>query len=129
VASVFGIFAGFWLSYAALVVGLLHNWFGITVAAVIDTEKLFLIAWLVVIVMLTVATLRLPLAYTAVFALIDVALLLVLLGTTQSSSGLLKTGGYFVLAFAALGVYIFFGSCSLATGGKSVPLGNPIMRA
>jgi uncharacterized protein len=129
VASVFGIFAGFWLSYAALVVGLLHNWFGITVAAVIDTEKLFLIAWLVVIVMLTVATLRLPLAYTAVFALIDVALLLVLLGTTQSSSGLLKTGGYFVLAFAALGVYIFFGSCSLATGGKPVPLGNPIMRA
>ena len=127
VASVFGIFAGFWLSYAVLVVGLLHNWFGVTAAAVVDTEKLFLIAWLVVIVMLTLATLRLPLAFTAVFALIDVALLLVLLGTVQASTGLLKTGGYFVLAFAALGIYIFFGSASQATGGKAVPLGRPVL--
>jgi uncharacterized protein len=127
VASVFGIFAGFWLSYAVLVVGLLHNWFGITAAAVVDTEKLFLIAWLVVIVMLTLATLRLPLAFTAVFALIDVALLLVLLGTVQASTGLLKTGGYFVLAFAALGVYIFFGSASQATGGKAFPLGRAVL--
>ncbi len=127
VASVFGIFAGFWLSYAVLVVGLLHNWFGITAAAVVDTEKLFLITWLVVIVMLTLATLRLPLAFTAVFALIDVALLLVLLGTVQASTGLLKTGGYFVLAFAALGIYIFFGSASQATGGKAVPLGRPVL--
>ena len=29
VASVFGIFAGFWLSYAVLVIGLTHGWFGI----------------------------------------------------------------------------------------------------
>jgi succinate-acetate transporter protein len=127
VASVFGIFAGFWLSYAVLVVGLLHNWFGITAAAVVDTEKLFLITWLVVIVMLTLATLRLPLAFTAVFVLIDVALLLVLLGTVQASTGLLKTGGYFVLAFAALGIYIFFGSASQATGGNAIPLGRPVL--
>jgi hypothetical protein len=32
VASVFGIFGGFWLSYALLVFGLLHNWFAITPA-------------------------------------------------------------------------------------------------
>jgi succinate-acetate transporter protein len=128
VASVFGIFGGFWLSYAVLVLGLTHNWFGITAPAVVDTQKLFLIAWLVVIVMLTVATLRLPLAYTAVFALIDVALLLVLLGTVQASSGLLKTGGYFVLAFAALGIYLFFNSASQATGGAALPLGKPVLR-
>ncbi len=128
VASVFGIFAGFWLSYAVLVVGLIHSWFGITATAVVDTEKLFLIAWLVIIVMLTLATLRLPLAFTGVFVLIDVALLLVLIGTIQASSGLLKTGGYFVLAFAALGVYIFFGSASQATGGKALPLGRPVLR-
>ena len=127
VASVFGIFAGFWLSYAVLVVGLLHNWFGITLLAVVDTEKLFLITWLVIIVMLTLATLRLPLAFTAVFVLIDVALLLVLLGTVNASSGLLKTGGYFVLAFAALGVYLFANAASLATGGKALPLGRPVL--
>src|SRR5580704_17059797 len=128
VAGIFGIFAGFWLSYAVLVVGLIHGWFGITVLAVVDTEKLFLIAWLVIIVMLTLATLRLPLAFTAVFVLIDVALLLLLINTVQASAGLLKTAGYVVLAFAALGVYLFFGSASVATGGNALPLGRPILR-
>jgi hypothetical protein len=52
VAAIFGIFAGFWLSYAVLVVGLLHNWFGIGLPTVVATEKLFLLSWLVLIVML-----------------------------------------------------------------------------
>lgn len=128
VAGIFGIFAGFWLSYAVLVLGLLHNWLGITAATAGATQKLFLITWLVIIVMLTLATLRLPLAFTAVFALIDVALLLLILATVQASAGLLKTAGYVVLAFAALGVYLFFGSASTATGGKALPLGRPILR-
>jgi len=128
VAGIFGIFAGFWLSYAVLVVGLIHGWFGITALAVVNTEKLFLIAWLVIIVMLTLATLRLPLAFTAVFLLIDVALLLLLINTFSASSGLTKTAGYVVLVFAAIGVYLFFGSASVATGGKAFPLGKPILR-
>ena len=64
VAAVFGIFGTFWLSYAVLVLGLAHNWFAITVTAVLATVKLFLIAWLVAIVMLTLATLRLPSAFS-----------------------------------------------------------------
>jgi succinate-acetate transporter protein len=128
VASIFGIFAGFWLSYAVLVLGLIHSWFAITITAAVATQKLFLITWLVIIVMLTLATLRLPLAFTAVFVLIDVALLLLIIATTQASSGLLKTAGYVVLVFAAIGVYIFFGSASVATGGKALPLGRPILR-
>src|ERR1700760_3927499 len=47
VASVFGIFAGFWLSYAVLVLGLTHNWFGITAAAATSTQELFLTSWLI----------------------------------------------------------------------------------
>jgi len=128
VAGIFGIFAGFWLSYAVLVVGLIHGWFGITALAVINTEKLFLVTWLVIIVMLTLATLRLPLAFTGVFALIDVALLLLFINTIHASTGLSKTAGYVVLAFAAVGVYLFFGSASVATGGKAFPLGKPVLR-
>jgi len=128
VASVFGIFGGFWLSYAVLVLGLVHNWFGIPAPAAVATQKLFLITWLAVIVMLTLATLRLPLAFTAVFALIDVALVLLLIATIQASAGLTKTAGYVVLVFAAVGVYLFFGSASVATGGKALPLGKPILR-
>ena len=33
-----------------------------------------------------------------------------------------------LLAAAAGGVYLFFNSLSLATGGKALPLGRPILR-
>jgi uncharacterized protein len=128
VASVFGIFGGFWLSYAVLVLGLTHNWFGVTATAVQATQELFLVAWLVIMVMLTLATLRLALAFTGVFALVDVALLLVFLGVNQTSTGLLKAGGYVALVFAALGVYLFFNTASQATGGPALPLGKPLMK-
>ncbi|MCW2934986.1 MAG: putative transrane protein [Actinomycetia bacterium] len=128
VASVFGIFAGFWLSYAVLVIGLTHNWFGIAPASAQAAQELFLVAWLVVMIMLTLATLRLPLAFTAVFALVDVALLLVFLGVNQASADLLKAGGYVALVFAAIGVYLYFNTASQATGGRAYPLGNPLLR-
>jgi hypothetical protein len=128
VATIFGIFAGFWLSYAVLVFGLLHNWFGLAATAVTGTVELFQVTWLIIIVVLTLATLRLPLAFTVLFALVDLALLLLLLGTSQASASLSKTAGYVVLVFAAVGVYLFFGSASQATGGKAVPLGKPILR-
>src|SRR5215470_19011857 len=116
VGAVFGIFGTFWLSYGALVLGLDHNWFAITTTAVLATVKLFLVSWLVVIIMLTLATLRLPSAFTAVFALVDLALLLLFLGVNQSSTGLLKAGGYVALVFAAIGVYLYFNSAFQATG-------------
>ncbi len=129
----FSIFGTFWLSYAALVLGLDHNWFAITPIAILDTVKLFLVSWLVAIVMLTLATLRLPSAFSVLFGLIALALLLLLLAFAEASaagvasSGLLKTGGYVVLIFAALGVYLFFSAASAGTGGKPLPLGTPLL--
>jgi len=128
VASVFGIFAGFWLSYAVLVIGLTHGWFGIAPASVQAAQELFLVAWLVVLVMLTLATLRLPSAYTAIFFLVDLALLFVFLGVNEASTGMLKAGGYVALAFAAIGVYLYFSTASVATGGRPLPLGRPALR-
>jgi hypothetical protein len=129
VASVFGIFAGFWLSYAVLVLGLTHNWFGITAAAAQSTQELFLVSWLVVVIMLTLATLRLPVIYTLLFTLVDLALLLVFLGVNQASTGILKAGGYVILVFAAVGVYLFFHMAQVATGGPAMPLGRPLLRS
>jgi succinate-acetate transporter protein len=128
VAGIFGIFGGFWLSYALLLLGLFHNWLAIAPAAAVHSQELFLTAWLIVIVMLTLATLRLPSAFTAIFVLVDVALLLLLLATANASTGLVKTAGYVVLAFAAVGVYLFFNTASLATGGKALPLGRPVLK-
>ena len=129
VASVFGIFGGFWLSYAILSLGLNHNWFGIPLTASRVTIELFLISWLVVMLMLTLATLRLPMAFTAVFVLVDIALILLFAGfnAIPSSRGLLQAGGWVILVFAAVGVYLYFDTVSQATGGKSLPLGRPTL--
>ena len=126
-ASVFGIFAGFWLSYATLVLGLTNNWFAITPAAAVDTQELFLITWLVIIVLLTLGTLHLPLVFTLLFGLIDAALFVVLLSTANASTGLAKFGGVLVFAFAAVGAYIFVSVVSEATGGKPAPFGPPVL--
>ena len=126
-AAVFGIFAGFWFSYAALVLGLTHNWFGIPAVGVVRTQETFLIAWLVVIGALTLASLRLPVAYVALFALVEVALLLVLLGTINASTSLVKAGGYVVFAFTVLGLYLFLSAMGAATGGKPYQLGPPVL--
>jgi succinate-acetate transporter protein len=134
VAAVFGIFGTFWLSYAVLVLALDHAWFAIVPTAVVDTVRLFLLTWLIIIVMLTVSTLRLPAAFTAVFVLVDLALLLLLLAWENTSplgapsSGLEKAGGWVVLIFAAVGAYLFYGAAQAGTGGKSLPLGPPLMK-
>ena len=109
-ATVFGIFGGFWLSYGALLLGTLHGWFGVTPASVQAAKELYLVVWLVVIVTLTLSTLRLHLIYTAVFFFVDLALLLVFLGVNEDSAGLSKAGGYVALVFAALGVYLYAGT-------------------
>jgi hypothetical protein len=127
-AAVFGIFGGFWASFPVLVLGLAHGWFGITPAAVAGTEELFLASWLIVIGMLTLATLRLPLAFTGIFFFVDLALLFNLLAAASGSSAELKVEGVFVLVFAVIGVYCFFGQASVATGGKPLPLGRSIIK-
>jgi succinate-acetate transporter protein len=125
VAAVFGIFGTFWLSYAVLVLGLDHNWFAIGATAILATVKLFLIAWLVLVLMLTLATLRLPSAFSVLFGLVALALLLLLLAYAGASAagvpsaGLIKTAGYVVLLFAALGGYLFFGAASAGTASRS----------
>ncbi|RNL62839.1 hypothetical protein EFK50_13960 [Nocardioides marmoriginsengisoli] len=128
VGAVFGIFAGFWLSYSMLVLGLTHNWFGIAAEDAVRTQELFLISWLAMIIMVTLVTFRLPLAFTLLFVLVDLALLLVLLATAQGSIGLQKTAGYVVFAFVLVGFYLFLSASSAATGGKPLALGRPVLR-
>lgn len=128
VAAVFGIFTGFWTSYAALVLGLTHNWFGIVPADAVRVQELFLGSWLAVIVLLTLATLRLPGAFTLLFSLIDLALLLVLVGTAQASTDLVTAGGIAVFSFVTVGAYLFLDAMSRATGGSALPLGRAVLR-
>ena len=51
-AGIYGIFGGFYLSYAVLGLGIIHGWFGLGPVSVVDTEKVFLISWLIIVTML-----------------------------------------------------------------------------
>jgi orotate phosphoribosyltransferase len=51
-----------------------HNWFGVATADIQDTIATFLSSWLVVIGVLTLATLVLPWSYTLLFALVELSL-------------------------------------------------------
>jgi succinate-acetate transporter protein len=128
VAGIFGLFTGFWLSYAALLLGLNHGWFAIPAENVERSVALFLIAWAVVMLALTVGTLRLPLAFTLVLGLVVVALVLLIFGTLNANATLNKSAGYVVLAFAALGLYLFLSTASTALGGRGLPLGAPLQK-
>lgn len=128
VACIFGLFSGFWWSYAVLVLGLNHNWFAIPAANVTHSVALFQISWAIVMGALTIATVRLPVAFTAVIALVVVALVLLIIGTLDASTTATKAAGYVTFAFAALGTYLFLSAASAATGGKAYPLGRPLVR-
>ncbi len=125
-ACVFGLFSGFWLSYATLILGLTHGWFAIPAEDVTQTVSAFLLTWTLGVAVLTGVTLRLPSAFTALFALVTIALALVLLGNELTSPNLTKAGGYVAFLFAGLGIYLFAGSAAAATGSKPFPVGKPL---
>ena len=130
VALVLGVFAGFWLSYAFLLLGLTHGWFGIGLVDVKSTLELFLTAWIVDHEHADAGhAAGCPWPSRRCSALVDVALILVLIGVIQVSPNLLKAGGAVAFLFAAVGIYIFFGTASIATGGKPMPLGKPLLKA
>ena len=128
-AGIDAVFGSFFLSYALLVLGLTHNWYGIPLTSIADTQKVFVISWLVIVTMLVLASVRLPIIYGLLFLLIDASLLLNLLSIIQTSTNLSKAAGWVLMAVAATIVYLFLGSASHVTGGRELPLGPPIMHA
>jgi hypothetical protein len=129
VAGINFIFGSFWLSYAFLALGLTHSWFGVGRADIKHTEAMFLIAWVVVVAALTLATLTLPVAFTALFVLVELAFVLSLVGTLATSSTASHLAGYAVFAFVIVGLYLFVGAIRQATGGKPLPLGGPLQKS
>ena len=126
-ATVYGVFFGFYGSFAVLSLGQTHNWFGIAPEAAAQTTALWLGSWLLVIGLLTVLTLRLPWTYPVLFAVVDVALVLLLIGTLTGSSAATVAGGGFVFLFVAFVVYFYVAALWEETGGRALPLGRPLV--
>jgi succinate-acetate transporter protein len=126
VASVFGLFSGFWFSFAVLLLGLDHNWFLIPAASVVHSVGLYLISWTIVFAFLTLALMRLPAAFSVLVGLVVVALILRTIGVLDASSAANHVAAVIVFIFAALGAYLFLGGADAATGGSGLPLGPPL---
>jgi uncharacterized protein len=110
-ATLYGTILGFYISYVALGIGLRHGWYAIPAA----------------IGALTLATLRMPSSFTLLFGLVDLALVLLLVSSYNGSAAVGKAGGWVVMAFVAEAVYLYLHVMLLATGGKGLPLGSPLL--
>ena len=126
-ATVFGAFAGFWISYSALVLGLTHNWYALPAADVAHTVAQFLIAWAVVVLMLALVSLRIPLAFTLILTSALIAVVLLIIADLNATTSLDRVAGVFVLLFSVIGFYAFLSTGIESVGGKALPLGRPLI--
>jgi hypothetical protein len=126
-ASLFAVFFGFYGSYAAFVLGLYHGWFAIAPHEFTRATEAWLICWFVVIMMMTLTTMRLPWSFTLLLGLVDLALVLLYEGTASGSTTWTRAGGVVVFMFIAVAMYLFVDVMSSETGGKRLPLGRPII--
>ncbi len=133
-AAVYGLFGTFWLSFSILSLALNNNWMG-------QFENIeqrqatanFVLVWAIVIILLTLTTLRLPSVFTLLFVVVS-ATLLVLFGSIEqaidqtvnnplkpSDPWLIYVGITTMFLFIAVGMYIFASFMHRATGAKNLP--------
>lgn len=133
-AGILGTFSAFWMSFGFLVMGLVNNWFGVSAdpataaAQVQNVQATFVLAWLIVFLTLTVATLRMPLAFTAAFVFVCATFALVLGFVLSGNPLFAMLGGITTFVFCAIYAYIFLDGMSQELGGRALPMGHPIQR-
>jgi len=127
-ATVLGTLATFFISYATLVLGLAHGWLTVRPSEAQHTVALFQISWLVVFILLGLASVRLPAVFTALFASFAGALALLLISTLGPSTLAGNLAGVAALLIGAAAGYVFLAVASRASGGREYPIGRPIAR-
>lgn len=129
-ASIFGIFGGFWTSLGFFVLGLSHGWFSIPAADLVHTQIVYYISWDIIIFFLLIPALRLPLVYVGVIVFVIIALTLAILALEfpGSATALNHLAGIAVFIFAGLGAMAFVNVGNVAMGGPATPpLGRPVL--
>lgn len=128
VAAFAGTFGGFWLGYGLLVLALIHGWFAIPPEDIQRTVATFAIAFASFFLFLTLASLRLPAIYPAIFGLVVAALCLVATAylMTPPDTDILKAAGYVVFVFAGLGMWLSWTVMNLSLGGPAFPPLGPV---
>ncbi len=120
--AVFGLLTGFFLSYAMLTVGVGR------LAGGAGANVTYFLVWTIAAAVLTLATLRLALAYTVVLGLLTLAFLLLLLFHWVGGDAWRILGGVLLLLASAVGVYIFLSVTSGEFRGRTLGLGRAVQR-
>jgi uncharacterized protein len=138
--GIFGVFGGFFWSFALLYTGFVNDWFGThptsmtetaSAAALTDTFSVFTLAWAVGGVVLVLATLRLPLAVWLVLLfseLVFVFVFLAFITGTFADGGILRVlAGVSCVGAVLAGGWVFYVAMSSSTGGPEISLGPALV--
>ena len=128
VAAIFGVFSAFWLSFALLITALTSTWWAIAAGGVQRVQATYLLSFLCVFTLLTLATLRLPLAFTVGFVLVDLTFLLAFIAVVNGNRDWFTWAGVTTFAFCAVFAYVLFDGFGQDLGGRAMPLGKPVIR-
>lgn len=120
-ALAFTSFGSFWISYWWLTA---HNAGQLPAADAHKAIGMYLLAWGIFTLYMTVAATRVNIAVLAIFVLLTITFFLLALGEFQTSTGLTKTGGWFGVATAIVALYTSFAGVTKFTFGRDVlPVG------
>jgi succinate-acetate transporter protein len=124
-ATAFTSYGAFWLSYWAFV-----QFFADKVPAkdAGHAVGLYLIAWGIFTTYMFVASLRTTGAVAVVFALLAITFIVLGIGNSGDTSGIIKLGGWFGLATALAAWYASFAEVTNATFGRVVMPTRPLRR-
>jgi uncharacterized protein len=124
-AVAFCSYAAFWLSVWAL-----NHFYAAEIpkAHVGDAVGLFLIAWGIFTAYMLVASLRTSAMLVLAFALLTITFFLLGIGNSSASSSLVKAGGWFGLATAAVAWYGSFAAVANSTFGRVLLPVGPLKR-
>ncbi|HEY1277181.1 MAG TPA: acetate uptake transporter [Thermoleophilaceae bacterium] len=116
-ATAFTSFGAFWLSLWAF-----DQFFAADVpkAELGDAVGLYLIAWGIFTTYMWVASFRTTVAVNLVFLLLFITFFLLGIGNAADSSGVIKAGGWFGIATAAVAWYASFAGVTNSTFGRTV---------
>lgn len=138
-AAIFGIFSAFWTSFGVLLMALNNGWIvnaaatdpaqsALTTAQIGQIQSVYLLSFTLTFIILTLATLRLPLAFTAAFVFVDITFVLAYIGVTAGAAGLFPIAGITTFIFCIIFAYILFDAFGQSTGGRPMAMGSPLRK-
>lgn len=134
--AIFGLFSAFWTSFGVLLMALNNGWIidaGTGQALSIDQsgsiQSTYLLSFTLVFILLTLATLRLPMAFTAGFVFVDITFALAYIAVTGGYTALFPIAGITTFVFCAIFAYILFDAFGQTLGARPMAMGGPLVKS